>query len=1018
MLLPMRRPLALALSLALAGACSPNAPTPASDSPAGSTGAVEVDPAALLRLEERSFPLLLWAAWTVEHEYFDPRRLDPPGQLASALHDLALHQPEFFAEVQGGQVSVTVGAFAEKFEVGSPTSLVAAAEALEKILEFARPHLDLEDEEAVHKLEYAALNGLLAPLDPHTILLTPEERSDLGVKTKGEFGGIGAEITAEERRIKVVRVLEGSPAAVAGLRAGDLILQIDKQATVNLPAADAQTLLRGPVGSPVSLKIRRGAETLTVTVIRQMIRVESVIGSLLPERVGLLRITTFQENTADQASAAIARLTADGPLRGLVLDLRDNSGGLLTQAMALVDLLVERGDLVIVKSALGRESDPAKPEVAVGPEVGVVALIDENSASASEIVAGGVKALGRGVVIGRTSFGKGTVQMLKPWAPYGRELALKLTVAEYQVAGDTKIQSLGVVPDVTLSPVELTEIPAVARYYDRERFERRRERSQTAHLPSARHEPAPPSGPETGPLLRYLGGPRELAEGEPDALRDPEVRIAQAVAAAIAGVDAGGRAAATQKVIDGLAVSEDQAIVGALAATTIPWDGPAGGSDPEIAVRASVDRPIRAGEPFVLRVEAENRGAAPAQRVHLITECVHDELDGIEVMIGTVAPGKTAVRELRLQVMSWQPDFADALKIAVHGGEPGAAPDATTEVRLEVKGLPRSHLAYDYWIVDDPALVAKAPARPPEEPGGEPFAVKGNGDGVLQAGERVLLAVRARNEGEAGAADVRALLRNHAGAQALLEEGFLALGPVAPGKEVRGSFGITVADAPDLALPVELDLMVADVQLRESARHRLRPRIAEGRPGFVAGAQRVEVKGEGTRLYNGADGKSAVLAEVAAGQVVDVVGRAGGWLAVDLEPGRRGWLPADAVSPVEGPAKGRAALPARTALLVTPPVIAVEAAPLVTKADRVTLDALATHPGRVRDLVVGVRPVGPAQVEDKVFFQANPAREGEAARSMRAQAAVPLASGGNLITITARDGESVEASREVVVFRE
>ena len=1024
----MRRALALALSLALAGgpACSGNAPTPAADSAATTTpppADAEADPMAALRLDERAFPLLVWAAWAVEREYFEPRRLDPPAQLRSALHDLALHAPEFFAELDdAGRIKVTVGATSRDFEVDAPATLVAAAEALEAILEFARPHLDLDDDEALHRLEYAALNGLLAPLDPHTVLLTPEERSDLGVKTRGEFGGIGAEIRAEDRRIKVGRVLEGSPAEAAGLQAGDLILQIDTQSTVNLPAADAQTLLRGPVGAPVVLKIRRGAETLAITIVRQLIRVDSVIASLLPDQVALLRITTFQENTAEQAAKALARLAEGGPLRAVVLDLRGNSGGLLTQAMALVDLLVDRGDLVIVKSALGREADPARPEVAVPAEVAVVALLDESSASAAEIVGGGVKALGRGVVLGRTSFGKGTVQMLKPASPYGRELALKLTVAEYQVAGDGRIQGLGVVPDVTLAPVELTEIPAVVRYYDGERFERRRERAQTRHLPSARHEPAPPTG-ASEPTLRFLGGPRDLAPGEPDPLRDPEVRIAQGIAAALAAAPPADRAAALQRSVDRLAADEDAAITQALAATKIAWQGaPGDQSDPALAVSAAIAGPIRAGQPFVLRVEAKNLGAEVARRVHLITECVHDELDGIEVLLGDLAPGAAAARELRLQVMSWHPDFVDTLTIAVHGGEPGPRPDAETVVRLEVEGLPRPRLAYDYWIIDDPELAAAAPPRPPsDDPAAPPFTVRGNGDGVLQPGERVLLAVRAHNRGDAPATDVRALLRNQGGAQGLLEEGFLALGRIAPGGQASGAFGLTVSDAPDLALPLELDLMVADVHLRESARSRLRPRIVEERPAFAPGARRVRVGPEGTRLYNAADGKSPVLLQLPAGHELDVVGQAGGWLAVALGPGRRAWLPADAAAPVAPPARGKAAappLPPRAAVLVEPPDLALGPLPRAVSADAATITATARHPHRVRDLVIAARPVGPAHVEDKVFFQANPIREGDGAGAMSVSARVPLARGGNQITITARDGDGVEGSREVLVYRE
>ncbi|MFY0536639.1 S41 family peptidase [Nannocystis pusilla] len=267
-------------------------------------------------------------------------------------------------------------------------------------------------------------------------------------------------------------------------------------------------MLRGPIDTKVTVKIQRGQETLTLTITRKIIRVDSVTASLLPGKIALLEISTFQENTGEQVRKALADLTPKGEaLRGVVLDLRDNSGGLLTQAVEVVDALVAEGELVIVRSALGREAEDAAAEVNLPPDAAVVALINEDSASAAEIVSGGVKALGRGVVVGRPSFGKGTVQLLKPQNLYGRELALKMTIAEYQVAGDTKIQTVGVRPDLSIYPVELSDITAVANYFDTERFERRRESTQVAHLPSAKHEAAfAGKAAGDGPRLRYFAG--------------------------------------------------------------------------------------------------------------------------------------------------------------------------------------------------------------------------------------------------------------------------------------------------------------------------------------------------------------------------------------------------------------------------------------------------------------------------------------------------------------------------------
>jgi carboxyl-terminal processing protease len=1010
-------------------------------SPAGNTDKGEVasaqaeaeteepDLQALLRLDERSFPLTVWAAYIIQTEYFDKERIDPRGELVSALTYLGLHTPEFFAAVSGDQVTITVGSARQEFSLAGLTDLGAAADRLETILGFTQTELKLEPE-ATHKLEYAAINGLLAPLDPHTILLTPEEHSDLGVKTRGQFGGIGAEIREDDRRIRIIKVLPGSPAEKAGLKSGDLLLQIDKQSTVNLRNADAQSILRGPVDTKVVLKVRRDEQTLTITITRQIIRVESVTAELLPGQIAYLRLLTFQENTGEQVRVALKNLAVkDQSLRGVILDLRDNTGGLLTQAVEVLDALVDSGELVIVRSAMGRESEPAKPDLELPLSSAVVALINEESASASEIVSGSVKYLERGVVLGRPSFGKGTVQLVKPGNFYGSELALKITIAEYLVAGDRSIQTAGVQPDLLLLPVELSNIASVANYYDRERFDRRREYAQVAHLPSAKHEKPRIAADAEGLQLRYLASARgssdlgATSEG-PAALRDPEVRIAHEVAQRLAGdTETPARQAHLAAVARDLSLAEDTAITAAVGATKIDWRGPipgdVGGEAPNLGLVARIVEPgeIRAGDPFTLRVEVRNNGARAVDRVHVLTDCPRDELDGIELLLGRIEPGKTETRDLSLHVMGWHSSFTDTVRVDLHAGEPDKDPDAQALVRFDIVGLTRPHLAYDYWIVDDPALADKAPARPKtvEKPGDVPFAIRGNGDGNLQPGEQVLLAIEVGNTGPGPAADTRALIHNLSGTQALLEEGFVQLGPVAVGGKTRGSFGLTVSPGADPSVPVTFDVVVADVQLHESVRHKFKLNILPTSADFTAAAAKQRVGGEPIRLYNAADNHARQIGELAAGAQLDVLGRVGGWSAIAAGPGRRFWLPADLLQPGDG--KGTTELAARSALLVQPPVLTIEPTGQVTDAPEIELHGVARHPLRVHDVLVTVKPPGVGQVEQKVAYEANPARQGEGAQQMSFSARVPLTPGSNQILVTARDAEDVEATREVWVFR-
>ncbi len=1014
--MPSLRHLLVGLGLGFATACPPPPPTP-DTTPEATVPEAPTDLRQFLRLADRPFPLLAWAAYSVEAEYYDPKRLNPREQLASALTYLGLHTPEFFAEISGDHATLTVGDHKSDVSLTNLPDLLTAADRLETVLDFTQKALSL-DLEATRKLEYAALNGFFAPLDPHTIVLRPEEHTDLGIKTRGQFGGIGAEIREEERRIRIMRVLPNSPAEQAGLQAGDLLLQIDQQSTVNLRGTEAQQLLRGPVGTTTTVKVRRGDKTLTITLTRQIIRVASVTPALLPDGVAYLRILTFQENTGEQVRQAIAELGEKDPLQGLIFDLRDNSGGLLTQAIAVLDAVVTSGELVIVRSVAGREAEAATPTQVLPPDVPIVVLINEDSASASEIVSGSLKYLDRGVVLGRPSFGKGTVQLVKPEAFYGRELALKLTIAEYLVAGDHAIQSTGVQPDLALYPVQLTSIPGVANYYDRERFERRREHSQVAHLPSARHDRDRVISAAPEHLLRYFASPTATTTAsEPEALRDPEVRLAHTVVRELKKAAPTERRRNLAEISQALAVAEDADIVAGIGAAKIDWRGAISGHDDatlELSASILETAEIRAGSPFTLRVEIKNTGENPVDRVHAITDCPRDELDGIELLLGRLEPGQKISRDVRLQVMAWHSSFTDTLRVDVHAGEPDPDPDASSTVRFSVTGLPRPQLSFDFWVVDDPKLVAKAPPRPtsPPFPGEPAFAVIGNGDGNLQPGEQVLLAVEIKNHGPGAATDTRALVHNLSGTQALLEEGFLQLGPVAVGGTARGSFGITVSPSANPADPVRFDLVIADVQLRESVRHTLQLPVLSDSPMFLPKAALMRVGTAPLRLYSAAHGSAYQLGEIAPDTLLQSLGQAGGWAAFSAGDGRRAWAPADLLAAATGRPN-----PLPVLLGFQPPTIGIETPTAITSAATVAVSGTATHPQQVHDVLVTVKPPGVSQVEKKISYTANSTQQGPDAQALQFSAQVPLAPGSNQILITARNRDNIEATRELWVFR-
>lgn len=993
----------------------------------------QADMFAELRLDERSFPLLIWAAHVVREDYFDKSRFDPKGQLEAALDLLGLHTPEFFGTRHGDELEVTVRARSQRFSLAGVDNLDKAADVLEQVLEFTGEVLSLEGE-PLHELEYAAINGFLAPLDPHTILLTPEESAELGVKTRGTFGGIGAEIQARDRRIVIVRVLPGSPAEQAGLHDHDVIVEIDEQSTINLSSADAQQLLRGPVDSKVVLSVRRGDRLLKIEITRGLIAIPTINAVMLPDRVAYVQVTTFQEDTAAKLLDALERFQAEGELAGLIIDVRGNSGGLLTQAVGLLDQFVTGGELVIVRSALGRESQEATKEIALPMQTPIVALVDERAASASEIVGGSLKHLDRGVILGRSSFGKGTVQELRKATPYGREVALKLTIAEYRVAGDRRIQSVGVVPDVQLLPVQLSSFEGVAAMYDLERFERLRERARTAHLPSAIHDAdaVAQAAMAKGDLsLRYFLGSAKpdapsVGDAGPRELQDPEIRLAHEVALKLRGT-AGRREQlkALPDIVAELAAAEDQRIRAGIEPWKIDWspvDDPADRATKlDVAVSIVGGGTIEAGKPFTLHVEVQNPSDRTLEQVHLLTDCARDELDGIELLIGKLEPGAIATRDIDLQVLASHESFVDTLTLAAHVGEPDPEPDGQATVRIDVSGAARPRYSYDYWVIDDPRLAAVGPKRPEQQPfpGEPPFTVQGNGDGVLQPGERVLLGFRAHNAG-GPSPDARVLLRNLSGRQGLLEEGLFVHGELAADASFMGAFGISISPKADPALPLELDLIVGDGLLRETVQQKLRFRIVPGRAGVldIEGTRRRTVSSEEPcRIYNGADGSAPVVAELASGAVIEVSGVAGDWYALDGErgEGRRLWVPADVL---EAGGAGSPTRVPREHRMVDPPVLELAEIPRVVTSDSVEIAGIGRHHLRVRDVVVTVRASGPSQPEHKVFYVANRAIEGDEAKTLEFSTKVPLSPGSNRVTVVVRDHDKVERRRDLWVFRE
>ncbi len=303
---------------------------------------------------------------------------------------------------------------------------------------------EVSDEELID----GALSGMLSSLDPHSTYLDKEMYAQMNVETKGEFGGLGIEITAAEGGIRVVSPIEDTPADRAGVKAGDLIIKIDDELARDMSLPEAVKKMRGKPGTSITLTIFRQGESapLEFRIVRDRIKIKSVKSDFLAPGYGYLRITQFQERTSDLLRQKIDELKKQsGGLSGVVLDLRNNPGGLLDQAVEVADLFLDKGNIVSTKSRVGKNlSFDAKPGDAL-KGLPLVVLINQGSASASEIVAGALKDHHRAVLLGTKSFGKGSVQSVVP-LPDGT--AFKLTTALYYTPSGNSIQATGITPDI------------------------------------------------------------------------------------------------------------------------------------------------------------------------------------------------------------------------------------------------------------------------------------------------------------------------------------------------------------------------------------------------------------------------------------------------------------------------------------------------------------------------------------------------------------------------------------------
>ncbi|MBN1283078.1 MAG: PDZ domain-containing protein [Proteobacteria bacterium] len=757
----------------------------------GGTAAQEKDPDQRGRLIERTL-----------HEtgknYYDPDRIEPQRMLSGALDEMQLSVPEMLVDdAKASKLNVTVGLASRQIGAKPMASLGDLSRTLREVLSFTLAHYRSDDDTPPEEVEYAAADGMLKSLDPHSGFLPPKVLKEFKIGTKGNFGGLGIVISIKDGMLTVIAPIEGTPASAAGIMAGDRILQIDDESTINMSLTDAVNKLRGDVGSKVTIAIEtQGKPIRKMTLARALINIESVKHAVLAKdgkRIGYIRIKNFQSNTDSDVGKALAAMRKGGAaVDGLILDMRNNPGGLLNIAVDVADRFLGQGVIVTTVGARGRvmDKDEAKG-TGVEPDYPVVILVNEGSASAAEIVAGALALNDRAVIAGQRTFGKGSVQTVMD---VGEGSAVKLTIAQYKPAGRQSIQVRGIAPDIALIPatVDADEVNIVE---DKPRTEKDLEHALAGEAAS--------EGPLAEPKFRvqYMAPKRDekwLEEKskreysrEPDISGDFEVEFARDLLAKAAGASAAEMLKKSGPVIKAAQESQRKAMADALTKIGIDWKiSPTNGKPTlKTAHRLLKDGKAvpsaRAGDKVRLEVSATNAGGGAASQLIAVAESETVYLDGIEFPLGKLRPGETKGFSAQVEIPESEPSAERTLRLKLMDAA-GALP-SVAEISLQIEELP--HPAFSFEM----RLPSAAKGRPMPKNAAIPVTVDITNTGKGASGDETIVT-----------------LSNECGERLFIEKGRSKIGVLPPGAKRRAGFSFHMVDGKQEKEGCALKLSIAD----------------------------------------------------------------------------------------------------------------------------------------------------------------------------------------------------------------
>jgi carboxyl-terminal processing protease len=978
-------------------------------------------------------PVFSKALYYVNQNYFDKSRIDPKRMLVGALDFLQRDVPEIlvdkFPERDPKQVTVRVNGQQKTFSIEKVEAPWNLRPRLQEIFRFIQPNLQpvsaREEARRLMEIEMTATNGMLYTLDPHSILLDVDSFKDMRTTTQGKFGGLGIVIEEDRRRRIVVKEpMAETPAMRAGIKSKDHIVRINNESTINMTLQEAVDRLRGDPGAPVDVYIERvgqqGAKKYTI--VRDFIRPPAIhpaprvlnvppTGGQPTAKVGYFKISTFNANTESDLTKALAMFEQE-KVKGMIMDLRENPGGLYDQAQKVADAFIDSGVLVSMVGVGGAQQKDEHATRNNEPKVPLVVLVNQRSASASEIVAGAVKNLNRGVVIGETTFGKGSVQMLfdipapvplSPKSSDDEKLGLKLTTAQYLTPGGLSIQGVGVTADIELVRMRVDKKQEEAWISLQTSTRRRQESDYEWHLdhPTARKgaKPAETISHLFVPTVAQTrasddddeeGNPDEELEQAPEP--DPNkldfiVEFARDLLAQAKGPRRADLLAGSKPFFDKVRADEDKKLAVALEKLGVDWSaGPvatAAGQLQMSLAQVGSDPKVAAGNAVKIRGLVKNVGTTTIHRVRAVLKSDNLLFDENEMVFGKIAPGGSKSYDLTVKVPKNSLTRTDNIRAELFAQGTVKAPPA--EMTLNVDGKKRPSFAYTYQTIDD---------------------VSGNKDGQVQRGERVRLLVKVKNIGQGAALKTEAMLRNGPGQEGILiSAGRFDGKELAPGAIKPFSF-IYEVGADFKGDEYQLELLVGDTVLGESVTDKIKVKVVDSSLPSQPETGVVTLAADAVLREAPLDG-ALVVARAPKGTGLKATARVGTFTRVELDTNRSAFVASSQVKP-GGAVKGTF----EPEWHVTPPTLTVNA-PTVVNSNMVHITGSASDDHEIKDVYVRVWNRDSKLPPKKVFYLPNRGTKNK----LSFDADVPLWPGSNMVQVFARETNEVQTVQTMIVLQ-